>query len=440
MIVLPFLLLATQTVFTDDGCPYIETWLCGDLCILDGFGSSCDCLDPVFGAQSFNKTNGLLCCHSEGCMEKGFDEGFGAVCNGTTLPLTEKCHGSCNHFPEDLHRSTERSYLPDMCSETCVKEAELCQVGGRCEEEREWCSSGQRRNETCPGGSTMTYNRCSGALYGQCIRNIDFGDGRVMQCSDRSDEDPFKEAAPPIDTSLLYKCNDTFGTPGLKCGEEEECISLWNWCSVFTTPCPALGPNRTINDDQLCGNFSFWTDLECPGGHTRCSGWNSGECVWGVHACDGSDQSLPSQVCCIDGSNYYPPVENCSTLTCMVNYTQCDSIGDFLECNQEEYSEMKCLSESSICDTHPQCSEGEDEMNCEEEYRRKGYIKDAAIFPCQSPHHNQDSSTPTVFIWAVRCDGFSECWKGEDEAGCQAGLFVTSLLLGGSKTNSSNTS
>ena len=162
----------------------------------------------------------------------------------------------------------------------------------------------------------------------------------------------------------------------------------------------------------------------------RCIGQHSGQCVSTDEHCGKLDGGFDYLRCCIDGSNSFPPLETCTTMTCTVNYTTWGwntTLGDYY---QVEHSEVKCLSELSVCDTHPQCLEGEDEENCEEEYKRKGFAKDTATFKCQSPHHNDDSSTPTVFIWAVRCDGVSECWRGVDEVDCQTRMEVTLLLLG----------
>ena len=64
--------------------------------------------------------------------------------------------------------------------------------------------------------------------------------------------------------------------------------------------------------------------------------------------------------------------------------------------------EMVCIDRRVVCDTHPHCDDGRDELNCKESYLAKGLIKEGATFRCQSPHHNQESETNTVVIWAVR--------------------------------------
>ena len=74
---------------------------------------------------------------------------------------------------------------------------------------------------------------------------------------------------------------------------------------------------------------------------------------------------------------------------------------------------------------HPQCdpvdesNTAEDELNCDNEYRKKRLIPRQATHRCQSPYYNEDSmkniSTGVVWIRAVLNDGNPECWKEEDE-------------------------
>ena len=85
-----------------------------------------------------------------------------------------------------------------------------------------------------------------------------------------------------------------------------------------------------------------------------------------------------------------------------------------------------CLKKSQRCNLHAECSpaEGsdtaEDELDCDNEYRKKKLIPKQATFRCQSPDHNDDSvrnnrSLGVVWIRAALNDGKEECWKGEDE-------------------------
>ena len=88
-----------------------------------------------------------------------------------------------------------------------------------------------------------------------------------------------------------------------------------------------------------------------------------------------------------------------------------------------------CFKNINRCNLHPQCDPvkgsrddktSEDELGCNEEYRRKKLISRQATFRCQSPHHNDESvkanlSRGVVWIKAVPQDGIKECWKDQDE-------------------------
>ena len=85
-----------------------------------------------------------------------------------------------------------------------------------------------------------------------------------------------------------------------------------------------------------------------------------------------------------------------------------------------------CFKKINQCNLYAQCDpvEGsdvaEDELNCDEEYRKKGLVPRKATFRCQSPHHNEDSvraniSKGVVYIRAVLQDNITECWNGKDE-------------------------
>ena len=85
-----------------------------------------------------------------------------------------------------------------------------------------------------------------------------------------------------------------------------------------------------------------------------------------------------------------------------------------------------CFKRFAICDRFAQCDppEGsdtaEDELDCEQEYKKKGLVSKKATFRCQSLHHNDESvraslSTGVVWIMSVPLDGITECWRDEDE-------------------------
>ena len=88
--------------------------------------------------------------------------------------------------------------------------------------------------------------------------------------------------------------------------------------------------------------------------------------------------------------------------------------------------EETCFNNINRCNSFAQCDPaegsdiGEDEVDCNEEYKKKGLVPRKATFCCQSRHHNADSvnaniSRGVVYIHAVFQDGNPECWNGEDE-------------------------
>ena len=85
-----------------------------------------------------------------------------------------------------------------------------------------------------------------------------------------------------------------------------------------------------------------------------------------------------------------------------------------------------CLKKSQRCNFYAECDPAEgsdtaqDELNCDDEYRKERLISKQATYRCQSLHDNLESvrnnkSLGVVWIRAVLNDGNLECWNGEDE-------------------------
>ena len=416
-----------------DGCG-AGRWKCGDKCIyLDhpSRQSKCKC-----GESSVVYESGQWCCGS-GCIpgKKDLLGGvIGASCPaGTVLGLNQSCHGACNYHPEDWFRGP-RSHIA-ACTDTtlCVKEGELCQGASVCKDkgDLEWCSRQERRQEECPwrmkgqgspwrSQSSVAYTGCNstGGFPGQCIPTSEAGEGTSYKCFDRSDEDPYQGSKQRLNlTKLLKDCKTKDGSPGLTCsGRKGGCLKMNRWClSGKAVSCQELG-GRLSYDKELCGQFDFWQNKPCREGESRCRGRNSGQC-----------RSLGK---CEDGSH---EIQAAKDGRCPEGWFQCG--GD----------PSLCLGPGLVCDQHSQCPGGEDERDCIEEYRKKGYILEKATYRCQSIHHNQNTANtrvrkltwkqeqrnwtvedlPTAVVWTlgVRCDGVEECWGAdgaEDEQGCGA--------------------
>ena len=87
----------------------------------------------------------------------------------------------------------------------------------------------------------------------------------------------------------------------------------------------------------------------------------------------------------------------------------------------------KCFKNSNLCNQHPVCDPGEntgaiaqDEFDCFDEYKKRGFTPKGATHRCQSIYHNEESvaenlSLGIVMIEAVPCDGNPTCWKRADQ-------------------------
>ena len=95
-----------------------------------------------------------------------------------------------------------------------------------------------------------------------------------------------------------------------------------------------------------------------------------------------------------------------------------------------------CFKNINRCDQHPVCDPGEDtdgvavdEVDCYDDYLKKGLVLKEATHKCQSIHHNEDTvrenlSLGIVWVWEVPCDGTSTCWKKQDESFCDNSLLT----------------
>ena len=103
-----------------------------------------------------------------------------------------------------------------------------------------------------------------------------------------------------------------------------------------------------------------------------------------------------------------------------------------------------CYKQSQRCNLFAQCDPAEDsdtaedELDCDDEYKKKRLIPKQATYRCQSPHHNDDSvrnnrSVGVVWIRAAINDDKSECWKGEDEI--ERSSFWVKYFFPGLETN-----
>ena len=341
---------------------------------------------------------------------------------------------------------------------TCVNKKVACSGNFLCEDKTDldWCKKKERKEETCP----RHYKRCStetttttDGLPGQCIWYSKLGD-KSYSCSDRSDENPFSLALPPLDFSLVKSCRARGGENGLMCDESENlCIKISDWCQRDNSKlCPSLG-GRYTNDPHLCRNKTFWemNDKSCPLPHLRCHGQNAGRCV---QYADWGDEQLG----CDSGLDRYQKINNHDPRM-TEKQTNSWELPEFLpnhlepisasQCAEEGRIQCKvrgvdmCLDKKSRCDGHPQCDvknkgdEPDDEKNCSSDQLRQSLEDDLKnnpemSFVCQSPFYNPD--LVRVSTLATRCDAVPECWAKVDEKNCNS--LIARLGILGETTSS----
>ena len=425
------LLLAAHLASGDDGCPReglhqagLYAFRCGDTCI----GGTCTC-----GGEEINRGSGKWCCNSQPCDYKRGSDGkisvrldqyrstkTDATCVGMVLPLTVACNGSCNAYPANQTTRDQRSFRAHVgaCSDSniCVPEHEVCQGRALCEDDSDliWCRAEERKKEVC---RNLGAARCSMALPGQCVETEKIKVGHY-QCLDRSDQTPFKQSLKlenKMETELTtnIKSCTTNGGNGLTCSGAvssfgKNCFPQQGWC-LFDRVCEELG-GRTTADPELCNNTKFWASQPCfDKDWIRCSGRQNHQCI----------RPSIGKPKCKDNSDNISPAGN----------GPCDK--DQVKCMKtiNNIKQMYCLHPSLKCDQHPQCDEGEDEVDCRQDYLDKGFMSDKDTFRCQSKHHNDDSQTARVLIWSTPCNNKEECWNGEDEENCGSG-WVGYLIIG----------
>ena len=356
-------------------------------------------------------------------------DNYGVMCGGNCTDDWRYC--TCGNNAQNFYKGSG-------------VDGKWCCGGTNCTKDTEGdinCATGllQHLNQPCDGRCN-DYTGVNAGNYGrhyvmcdsgnQCIWEPYWQDG-IFHCLDRSDEKKDKKIEngmnnePDIDWAGLTESEcyqESRWYPGLPCsGIGGGCLSYRHWCSdQYSYICEELGGRSTI-DPAVCSNTSFWSKIPCYWGGqdlVRCSSAMPGQCFYPGWPCKDEShkiyeigRSCKSNDC---------EEESCSTPT--PDCTACTN-SSLLQCKKN--GKKVCISSNLVCDRHPNCDEGEDELDCQEIYKEKSLTPAEGTFECYSPlyHPNNQITDATVLIYAVRCDSTSECWNNEDEKDCTRKLL-----------------
>uniref|UniRef100_A0AC35UI09 EGF-like domain-containing protein n=1 Tax=Rhabditophanes sp. KR3021 TaxID=114890 RepID=A0AC35UI09_9BILA len=278
-----------------------------------------------------------------------------------------------------------------------------------------------------------------------CLRGTSLCDG-ITHCKDNSDEITFcakKTCAKGeflceqsnMCVPMSYRCDgdiqckfqedeamcDSCENGAIFCNATKLCIPKWNICDGISQ-CPGGEDEKNCmcgacsgNDRVLCGDVNNVCILsknvcngrsDCPNGEDEedCPGSCS---VGGILS---NDTSLVSalkkkdHVTCNDGKEYL------RKFACSGILTQCNGICQD-SCDKElahTCNNGDCIQRKKVCDGTPDCSDGEDELDC-------GCDAETS-YQCKS---KTSSGFGKCIGLEKRCDGYEDCPGGDDEKECE---------------------
>ena len=244
-----------------DDCEYSGAYdKCGDKFL--SIFSDCKCGYEILRA-SFQ-----YCCLSPSDPCTGDGDGDVDCPTGKVKNMTESCDGVCyNSYQHSQQIGPNAQYSYDG-GDKCVPVEDICQGISYCQEDVEICNEKLK----CIKDFQFTFKVEKLNIVGEhhyCYNEDQYKNNGKFDIIDRSDEQNINIATVKnISYTAFTQCNDSFNNLGVMC--EDECLRSAGWCTdddvVGYDGVGSTGQvchNISSTDDQLCSNYTFWSNVSC---------------------------------------------------------------------------------------------------------------------------------------------------------------------------------
>ncbi|XP_049310082.1 putative vitellogenin receptor isoform X1 [Bactrocera dorsalis] len=300
-------------------------------------------------------------------------------------------NGGCSHVCVTVTKSVSACLCPaglvfrDMTNTSCI-EALDCEFrchSGECLTQSRRCNG----RKDCPDGSDELGCDAGSTKYRKVVCSIgDFACHDGTQCiSMKSRCDGSKNCRDGSDETHCEK----FDKDKL-CHEHQHACDNGN-CVDQSVMCDGFDDCGDRSDELNCKSNPTQTTGDLPGCPANMFQCNSGTCIAQSWECDG-------KLDCTDASDEH---EKCGIKECPADMHKC-MLG-------------QCIDRRLVCDGHNDCGDYSDELNCDFVTGKQRNLT------CGTPNHPMYQCPSDMSIClelSSRCNGTTECPRGEDEAKC----------------------